>query len=241
MNGELAFSHAKMPGVNTIKVSYSCMKNVKSVISSHNNKILSKAPSPPPPPSSPTLTPTPPLKPTPTPPANKSCNCRDKNTCPLNKKCLTKGIVYHAKIAAEDNGETRHYIGITATTFKERFRNHQKSFNIDTYANYTELSKYIWSLKKRNRPYKNKWTILKHSSAYRSGRNQCNLCSDDLNLKSTRCSTKRAKYSRIASIENNFWRENTFACNRTTCAIIHDGRTRKHARASKQNQTVKFS
>jgi hypothetical protein len=33
---------------------------------------------------------------------------------------LAKGIVYHAKIAAEDNGETRHYIGITATTFKER-------------------------------------------------------------------------------------------------------------------------
>ena len=110
------------------------MKNVKSVISSHNNKILSKAPSPPPPPPSPpppspTLTPTPPLKPTPTPapPTNKTCNCRDKNTCPLNKKCLTKGIVYHAKITAEDNEETRHYIGITATTFKERFRNHQKS------------------------------------------------------------------------------------------------------------------
>ena len=130
---------------------------------------------------SPTLTPTPPLKPTstPAPPINKTCNCRDKNTCPLNKKCLTKGIVYHAKITAEDNEETRHYIGITATTFKERFRNHQKSFNIATYANDTELSKYIWSLKKSNRPYKIKWTILKHSSAYRSGRNQCNLCSDE--------------------------------------------------------------
>ena len=37
----------------------------------------------------------------------------------------------------------------------------------------------IWSLKKSNRPYKIKWTILKHSSAYRSGRNQCNLCSDE--------------------------------------------------------------
>jgi hypothetical protein len=119
------------------------MKNVKSVISSHNNKIISKALSPPPPHPSPTLTPTPTAKPTPTPPAHKTCNCRDKNTCPLNKDCLTKGIVCRAKIAAEDNGETRHYIGITATTFKERFRNHEKSFNIATYANDTELSKYI--------------------------------------------------------------------------------------------------
>jgi hypothetical protein len=98
-----------------------------------------------------------------------------KSNCP-NKWCN----LFHAKIAAEDNGKTRHYIGITATTFKERFRNHQKSFSIAiTYANDTELSKYIWSLKKSNRPYKIKLTILKHSSAYRSGRNQCNLCTDE--------------------------------------------------------------
>ena len=219
---------------NTIKVSYSCMKNVKSVISSHNNKILSKAPSPPPPPPSPpppspTLTPTPPLKPTPAPPTNKTCNCRDKNTCPLNKKCLTKGIVYHAKITAEDNEETRHYIGITATTFKERFRNHQKSFNIATYANDTELSKYIWSLKKSNRPYKIKWTILKHSSAYRSGRNQCNLCSDKfkknslLNKRSeifSNCVHKKqflaGKYIRVQSnnVRHHTRRKNAQACTR---------------------------
>jgi hypothetical protein len=51
--------------------------------------------------------------------------------------------------------------------------------NIATYANDTELSKYIWSLKTSNRPCKIKWTILKHSSAYRSVRKQCNLCSDE--------------------------------------------------------------
>ena len=156
-------------------------------------------------------------------------------TCPLNKKCLTKGIVYHAKITAEDNEETRHYIGITATTFKERFRNHQKSFNIATYANDTELSKYIWSLKKSNRPYKIKWTILKHSSAYRSGRNQCNLCSDEklfimkfknnslLNKRSeifSNCVHKKqflaGKYIRVQSnnVRHHTRRKNAQACTR---------------------------
>ena len=138
-------------------------------------------------------------------------------------------------ITAEDNEETRHYIGITATTFKERFRNHQKSFNIATYANDTELSKYIWSLKKSNRPYKIKWTILKHSSAYRSGRNECNLCSDEklfimkfkknslLNKRSeifSNCVHKKqflaGKYIRVQSnnVRHHTRRKNAQACTR---------------------------
>jgi hypothetical protein len=157
-------------------------------------------------------------------------------------KCLTKGIVYHAKIAAEDNGETRHYIGIT---FKERFRNHQKSFNIATYANDIELSKYIWSLKKNNRPYKIKWTILKHSSAYRSGRNQCNLCSDEklyiMKFKKNSLLNKRSEIFSNCVHQKQFLAGKSRAIEQRACAIIHDGRTRKHARPSKQNQTVKFS
>ena len=36
---------------------------------------------------------------------------------------------------------------MTASTFKERYRNHIKSFNHKRYSNDTELSKYIWKLK----------------------------------------------------------------------------------------------
>ena len=50
---------------------------------------------------------------------------------------------------------------------------------IEPYKLHTSRLQKLWSLKKSNRPYKIKWTILKHSSAYRSGRNQCNLCSDE--------------------------------------------------------------
>jgi hypothetical protein len=108
------------------------------------------------------------------------------------------------------------------------------------------LSKYIWSLKKSNRPYKIKWTILKYSSAYRSGRNQCNLCSDEklyiMKFKKNSLLNKRSEiFSNCVHQKQFLAGKYIRACNRTTCAIIHDGRTRKHARASKQNQTVKFS
>jgi hypothetical protein len=36
---------------------------------------------------------------------------------------------------------------MTANYFKERYRNHKKSFTNATYKNETELSKYIWKLK----------------------------------------------------------------------------------------------
>ena len=51
---------------NTIKVSYSCMTNMCSVLSRHNKKILS------------------------TKKFQYGCNCRSKTECPLDNNCLTK-------------------------------------------------------------------------------------------------------------------------------------------------------
>ena len=64
---------------NNCKVSYCCKDNVKLLISHHNKKILSKA-------------------------CNKNnqeistCNCRNKNSCPPNGKCLQENAVYKATI-----------------------------------------------------------------------------------------------------------------------------------------------
>ena len=52
---------------NTIKVGYSCMKNMKSIMKSHNSAILKKNNQKEP---------------------AKTCNCRNKNSCPLRGKCL---------------------------------------------------------------------------------------------------------------------------------------------------------
>ena len=53
---------------NTVKVSYSCMSNVKSIITSHNSCIIRKS--------------------QPQDISAENCNCRNKNACPLQNKCI---------------------------------------------------------------------------------------------------------------------------------------------------------
>jgi hypothetical protein len=68
---------------------------------------------------------------------------------------------------------------MTATTFKERYGNNEKSFKLRRYKNDTELPKYIWGLKSNNRDYTLKWSILKPAGAYSSGAKRCNLCLEE--------------------------------------------------------------
>ena len=92
----------------------------------------------------------------------KSCNCRDKHSCPLSGDCLIQNVVYQATIESPLGKET--YIGLTANQFKTSFRNHTASFRNENKRNATELSKHIWSLTEfavtwkvmaRARPYSN--------------------------------------------------------------------------------------
>ena len=90
---------------NTVKISYCCMKNIKTVISNHNTKILAST-----------------ARSTPKPSEDEWCNCRTEIECPLNGKCLSR----KAEVTTLDNGDIRHYTGITSNPFKQRFRNHQR-------------------------------------------------------------------------------------------------------------------
>ena len=49
----------------------------------------------------------------------KTCNCRNKENCPVNGKCLKKEVIYRAKVT-EENGNLHTYTGLTCNTFKER-------------------------------------------------------------------------------------------------------------------------
>ena len=69
--------------------------------------------------------------------------------------CTTKNIVFKATVATSNPANTKHYIGMTASTFKERCRNHKKQFK---YSNKTELSKNIWKLKNKNEDFNIKIT-----------------------------------------------------------------------------------
>ena len=62
--------------------------------------------------------------------------------CPLNGNCQAENIVYEATITCNERtyGENI-YIGIAETTFKKRYSNHKRSFNLQAYENDAELSK----------------------------------------------------------------------------------------------------
>ena len=51
-----------------------------------------------------------------------NCNCRNKETCPLQNKCMNKDIVYKATISSSNTNDTKHYIGMTSSTFKDSYQ-----------------------------------------------------------------------------------------------------------------------
>ena len=135
---------------NTVKISYSCMPNMKAVINNHNTQIIAQKPT--------------------RPSADvQGCNCKIMDQCPLSGQCLTPCIVYQAEVTTTDDSHTKCYIGMTANRFKERYRNHQKSFRKEKYANETELSNYIWNLKRQKKDFTINWSIIKKTSAFRNG------------------------------------------------------------------------
>ena len=141
---------------NTLKLSYSCMPNVKQIIDGHNKTILKKAEQQ----DQDNL--------------DRTCNCRKKEECPLNRECLTKEIVYQATVKSQESTET--YVGLTSNEFKTRWRNHKISFNKESRKNETELSKHIWQLKDRKQEYDITWKILAKAKAYSNQTKRCNLC-----------------------------------------------------------------
>ena len=110
---------------NTIKVNYSCMDNMWSIIKRHNKKAIGNWSE------------------------NKEygCNCKDKDNCPLENKCLTTSLVHKAWVTNDQNTEAKNYIGLTEGAFKHRFNRHQLS----NYASSTELSKHLWKLKNKEK------------------------------------------------------------------------------------------
>ena len=104
---------------NCVKLSYSSMRNIASIISSHNKSVLR-----------PII-------------QDHGCNCRQKNDCPMQNKCLTPNIVYEAAITNNVDTVEKIYFGLCETSFKKRYSNHTKSFRLKKYSKETELSKYV--------------------------------------------------------------------------------------------------
>ena len=102
------------------------------------------------------------------------CNCRVKQNCPLNGKCLSHCIVYKAEVNTSSEKHT--YYGLCEGEFKSRYNNHTKSFRSRKYENETELSKLLWRLKDEGSEFSISWGIAVRASPYKCGSRCCNLC-----------------------------------------------------------------
>ena len=114
---------------NSVKVSYSCTKSMKTIINNDIENILGKEPS-----------------------INTStCNCRNKEPCPLNGQCQIGEVVFEGTLSSNHpNCKGKKYFGIAEESFKGRLCNHNLSFRNKFYKNDRELSKELWQIKMKN-------------------------------------------------------------------------------------------
>jgi len=145
---------------NTVKVSYSCMPNVKSSVNKHNKKVLKNE--------NEGLNNNEPAR---------TCNCPRDTECPFDNRCLEKDVQYQATVTSNlpDYG-TKVYKGICSTTWKDRFGNHKKSFNHEKYKTETALSREIWRIKEAGGEYEIKWSKEAIKKSYTPEGRSCALC-----------------------------------------------------------------
>ena len=142
---------------NTFKVSYSTMPSFKQVISKHNIKTSNQD------------------RPITAEQRDLTgCNCR-KMVCPMRGECKPDKIIYKATVTREDTGQAETYTGLTAGSFKQRWRTHDSSFNNKHLSN-TELSKHIWKLKDKNVPHKIHWEKIGRAQGFNPTSSICRLC-----------------------------------------------------------------
>ena len=144
----------------TVKLSYSCMPAMKSIISSHNKKILclNKVE------------------------AEPGCNCqKGVKACPLDGKCQTQSLVYRAEVARED-GVEKEYLGQTNITFKLRWNNHKSECKLPHKEKATCLSKYVWYLKRKEINFTINWSVASIASPYSRETGRCQLCTMERTL-----------------------------------------------------------
>ena len=141
---------------NNLRVSYSCTRNVQAIISASNRRVLNSGQQQ-------------------EQQQQKRCNCRRGVVCPAGGNCLAEGVVYEAKVSAE-NVPDRTYIGCSATSLKLRINNHRCDFRNAGRRNSTTLSAHVWSLKEAGKDPDVSFRILRKAKPYSPVSRKCTLC-----------------------------------------------------------------
>ena len=135
-----------------VKISYSCMPNMKSIIDSHNKKLLSNSGTPP----------------------DKLCNCQRKTECPLRGECLQEAVIYQATVTTPT--EVKTYIGSTEKSFKKRFYSHKSDMTHEKNRANTSLATYFWEQKDRGITPTIEWKVIRKCRKYMCGGKRCDVC-----------------------------------------------------------------
>ena len=98
--------------------------------------------------------------------------------CPslYNYRMVNKTSESESESEVKENNQTKNYIGLTEQTFKQRYNGHNQSFNHEKHENSTELSKHVWQLKRKNKPFSINWSIIRKAHPYSNESKRCNLC-----------------------------------------------------------------
>ena len=142
----------KLFNKHTMKISYSCMPSMSSVIHKNNKSILKATVEP----------------------ETRKCNCKQKSMCPLDGNCLQRNLIYKATVTS--GNDKKYYYGLCEPDFKSRLANHKKAFKNRAYITDTELSKYVWELKDSNKEFQIAWSLESTAAPCQSGSRRCDLC-----------------------------------------------------------------
>ena len=107
---------------------------------------------------------------------SKLCDCQQKNSCPLDGKCLTKCVVHKATVTETTSNNQETYIGLTENEFKTRFNLHKSSFKLEHKRTSTTLSEHVWKLKNKNINFNIAWAIVKKVKPFAQNDKVCKLC-----------------------------------------------------------------
>ena len=95
----------KILNPNILKLSYCYMKNISNIIKQHNATVLATSTTP-----------------------KRLCNCRNKDTCPLDGSCLKQCFIYKAEVHVDNDYKI--YYGAVEGDFKFRYNNHTTPLEI---------------------------------------------------------------------------------------------------------------
>ena len=126
---------------------------------------------------------------------SKLCNCRQKSSCPLDGKCLTKCVVYKATVTETTSNNQGTYIGLNE--FKTRFNLHKSSFKLEHKRTSTTLSDHVWKLNKKNINFNIKWQVVKRVKPSAPSNKVCGLCLQEKKLSILRSAPSLNKRSEI--------------------------------------------